>query len=111
MSRSGCASHLRHLSQRLKYLGQQLAHKQRFQGTGLPIISVDTKKKKLIANFKNAVQRWCQRPEEVNTRDFPSEAQVRAVPYGMYDVSRKCGSGYVCVSADTPNFAVADIAN
>lgn len=85
--------------------------KQRFQAAGWPIISVDTKKKELIGNFKNAGQRWCQRPEEVNVHDFPSEASVRAVPYGIYDVSRKRGSVYVGLSADTAEFAVTAIAH
>ena len=66
--------------------------KQRFQAAGWPIISVDTKKKELIANCKNAGHLWCQRPEEVNVHDFPSEAALRAVPYGIYAVSRKRGS-------------------
>jgi hypothetical protein len=84
--------------------------KQRFQAAGCPIISVDTKKKELIGNFKNAGQVWCQQPEEVNVHDFPSEAVIRAVPYGIYDVSRNRGSVYVGLSADTPEFAVAAIA-
>ena len=85
--------------------------KQRFQAAGWPIISVDTKKKELIGNFKNVGQLWCQRPEEVNVHDFPSEASVRAVPYGIYDVSRKRGSVYVGLSADTPAFAVTAMAH
>jgi len=86
------------------------AQKQRFQAAGWPIISVDTKKKELIGNFKNAGQTWCQHAEEVNVHDFPSEALARAVPYGIYDVSRNRGSVYVGISADTPEFAVATIA-
>jgi hypothetical protein len=86
------------------------AEKQRFQAAGCPIISVDTKKKELIGNFKNAGQTWCQHADEVNVHDFPSEALARAVPYGIYDVSRKHGSVYVGISADTPEFAVAAIA-
>ncbi len=56
------------------------AQKQRFQAAGWPIISVDTKKKELIGNFKNAGQTWCQHAEEVNVHDFASEALARAVP-------------------------------
>jgi len=84
--------------------------KQAFATAGLPMISVDTKKKELIGNFKNAGQAWCQHPEEVNVHDFPFEALARAVPYGIYDVSKKRGSVYVGLSADTPEFAVAAIA-
>jgi len=83
---------------------------QAFATAGLPIISVATKKKELIGNFKNAGHAWCQHPEEVNVHDFPSEALARAVPYGIYDVSKKLGSVYVGLSADTPEFAVAAIA-
>ncbi len=97
-------------TQRNQQFEQIEAHKQRFQVAGLPIISVDTKKKELIGNFKNAGQTWCQRPEEVNAHDFPSEALVRAVPYGIDDVSCKYGSVYVGVWADTTEFAVAAIA-
>jgi len=77
--------------------------KERFQAARRPINSVDTKKKELFGNFKNTGQLWCQRPEEVNVHDFPSEASVRAVPNSIYCVSRKWGSVYVGLSADTPS--------
>ncbi len=93
--------------QQFEYLETQ---KDAFGTAGLPIISVDTKKKELIGNFKNAGQAWCQHPEEVNVHDFPSEAFARAVPYGIYDVNRQQGSVYVGISADTSEFAVAAIA-
>lgn len=93
--------------QQFVYLETQ---QQAFATAGLPIISVDTKKKELIGNFKNAGQAWCQHPEEVNVHDFPSEALARAVPYGIYDVSKKLGSVYVGLSADTSEFAVTAIA-
>jgi hypothetical protein len=75
----------------------------------LPIISVDTKKKELIGDFKNAGRDWCHEAELVNVHDFPSAAEGRAVPYGIYDVARN--RGHVCVgtSADTPAFAVTAI--
>jgi hypothetical protein len=84
--------------------------KQECLATGVPTISVDTKKKELIGNFRNAGQAWCQDPEEVNTHDFPQDALGRAVPYGIYDVARNRGTVYVGSSADTPQFAVAAIA-
>ena len=70
---------------------------------------MDTKKKELIGNFKNAGRSWGQAAERVNTHDFPSEAVGRAVPYGIYDVQHNCGSVYVGQSADTPAFAVGNI--
>ena len=58
-----------------------------------PIISVDTKKKELIGNFKNAGRTWRNKgiPEEVNVYDFPSLAKGKAIPYGTYDVSLNKG--------------------
>jgi hypothetical protein len=81
----------------------------RFREEGLPIISVDGKKKELIGNFKNPGATWCQEPEEVNVYDFLSDAVCRAVPYGIYDVLSN--RGHVCVgtSADTAAFAVETI--
>jgi hypothetical protein len=80
-----------------------------FRREGWPIISVDTKKKELIGEFKNGGVKWGRAGDEVNCHDFPSEAICRAVPYGIYDVL--ANRGHVCVgnSADTPAFAVASI--
>jgi hypothetical protein len=86
------------------------AQKQAFKTAGLPIISVDTKNKELIGDFKNAGQAWSQEPEYVNAHDFPQDALVRAVPYGIYDLEHNCGHIYVGTSADTPQFAVDVIA-
>lgn len=86
------------------------AQKQRFQAAGWPIISVDTKKKELIGNFKNAGQAWGQQPEYVNVHDFPQEALGKAVPYGIYDLTHNRGTVYVGSSADTSEFAVAALA-
>jgi hypothetical protein len=85
------------------------AQKESFQAANCPIISVDTKKKELIGNFKNAGRAWTEQPEAVNAHDFPQDAVGKAVPYGIYDVLRNCGTVYVGSSADTPEFAVAAI--
>jgi len=84
--------------------------KQAAREKGLPMISVDTKKKELIGDFKNAGQTWRQEPEAVNTHDFPHTAVARAVPYGIDDLQRNHGAVCVGTSADTPRFAVAAIA-
>ena len=84
--------------------------KQTFRTAGYPIISVDTKKKELIGNFKNAGQAWCQEAEVVNVHDFLSDALGRGTPYGIFDVQRNEGAVYVGTSADTPEFAVEAIA-
>jgi len=80
-----------------------------FRAAGWPIISVDTKNKELIGNFKNNGQAWCQEPEYVNAHDFQSEAVGRAVPYGIYDMIHNRGCVYVGTSVDTPQFAVEAI--
>jgi hypothetical protein len=82
------------------------SQKQALQSAGWPIRSRDTKKKELIGNFKNAGRAWDQEVEAVNVHDFPQDALLRAVPYGIYDVSSNRGSVYVRTSADTPEFAV-----
>jgi hypothetical protein len=83
--------------------------KELFLANGHPVISVDSKKKELIGNFKNAGQAWCQQAEEVNVHDFPQDAVGRAVPYGIYDIVHNEGYVYVGKSADTSEFAVEAI--
>jgi Rhodopirellula transposase DDE domain len=82
-----------------------------FVAAGEPVISVDTKKKDLIGNFENAGQAWGAQAEQVNVHDFPSEAEGRALPYGIYDVAKNRGWVMVGQSADTPEFAVEAIAS
>ncbi len=76
-----------------------------------PVISVDTKKKELIGNYKNAGKelRSSGRPILVNTHDFPDEQRGKAVPYGVYDIARDEGYVSVGVSGDTAQFSVASI--
>jgi hypothetical protein len=81
-----------------------------FLAAGWPGISVDTKKKELIGNFKNAGRSWCQEADVVNDHDFEHEALGKAVPYGVYLLNHNLGYIYVGTSADTPQFAVDQIA-
>jgi len=81
-----------------------------FSASGWPIISVDTKKKELIGNFRNNGKVWCKKAEEVDEHDFPSAAECRTVPFGVYELIRNRGHVYVGVSNDTPEFAVVSIA-
>lgn len=76
-----------------------------------PVISIDTKKKELIGNFKNNGQEYCPKgnPDEVNVYDFVADALVRAVPYGIYDIVRNEGWVNVGISNDTAPFAVESI--
>jgi hypothetical protein len=79
---------------------------EEFRAEGLPILSVDSKKKELVGNFCNAGQTWVELPYEVNAHDFPSDALCKAVPYGLYDLLANRGHVVVGSSADTPAFAV-----
>ena len=76
---------------------------------GVPIISVDTKKKELIGNFRNSGRAWCKDAPEVDEHDYPSQAECIATPFGVYDVRRNAGYVVVGVSHNTPEFAVAAI--
>ncbi len=93
-------------NQQFEYLRQQRAA---HQAAGQPALSVDTKKKELIGNFKQAGRIWSTQPECVNVHDFPNDALGRAVPYGIYDLQHNRGNMYVGQSADTPEFAVDNL--
>ena len=73
-----------------------------------PVISVDTKKKELVGNFKNAGREWRPKgaPEEVNVHDFIDPKLKRAVPYGVYDINSNTGWVSVGRDHDTAAFAV-----
>jgi len=86
-----------------------LKQKGRFLRNNLPAISVDTKHKELIGDFKNPGQTWVREPIEVNAHDFPQDALCKAAPYGVYDVGRNDGFVHVGLSSDTPQFAVDSI--
>ncbi len=77
-----------------------------FSHTRLPIISVDTKKKELIGQFRNPGTYWRGTPHLVNDHDFRSQADGLAIPYGIYDVLANTGTFYVGYSHDTPEFSV-----
>lgn len=84
--------------------------RKEYLGAGLPVISIDTKKKELIGNFRNGGRAWCRKAPEVNEHDFPSAAECRAVPFGIYDLKRNRGYGVVGTSNDTSEFAVTAVA-
>jgi hypothetical protein len=78
---------------------------------GVPVISVDTKKKELLGNFANPGQQWRpgKYPRPVRTHDFPTPAVPRAYPYGIYDIGRNTGFVNLGTDHDTGAFAVASI--
>ena len=76
-----------------------------------PAISIDTKKKELVGEFKNAGREWhpAGQPPRVNTYDFPTMADGKAVPYGVYDIAENTGFVSVGIDRDTAQFSVAAI--
>ena len=84
---------------------------KKFMNLGFPVISVDTKKKELIGNYKNngSEYRHKKSPIKVNDHDFPDKEKGKASPYGIYDIGRNEGFVNVGLSADTGAFAVNSI--
>lgn len=84
---------------------------QEFLDTGDPVVSVDTKKKENVGNYKNDGQVWLPKktPTLVNMHDFPDKELGKAVPYGIYDIKHNHGYVNVGVDHDTSEFAVASI--
>jgi len=74
-----------------------------------PVISVDTKKRELIGNFKQAGRAWRRKPLDVLEYDYPSDADGVAIPYGVYDVRRNRGLVVLGTTHQTPAFAIAAI--
>lgn len=81
-----------------------------FQSNCQPVISVDTKKKELVGNFKNAGKQWRPKgkPEQVLVYDFPLE-DGKVAPYGIYDLTRNSGWVNLGTDSDTAAFAVESI--
>jgi Rhodopirellula transposase DDE domain len=104
--------------QQFQYISDQV---KAFQSSGQPVISVDTKKKELIGEFKNGGREWRPQgdPTLVNSHDFPTKEKKRkgqdkqptnkAIPYGIYDLTSNAGWVSVGIDHDTPEFAVQSI--
>jgi len=91
-----------------RYINEQVkAH----QGAGDPVVSVDTKKKELVGEFKNAGREWRPKgqPVAVRTHDFPGDSAGKAIPYGVYDVTANAGWVSVGTDHDTAAFAVESV--
>ena len=82
-----------------------------FHDRGQPAISVDTKKKELVGDFKHAGREWHPRgePEEVRVHDFMDKTLGKAIPYGVYDILNNQGWVSVGLDHDTAQFAVNSI--
>lgn len=93
-------------NEQFSYIAEQ---RMSFAERNLPIVSVDSKKKEKVGNFKNAGRTWNQTPVQVNDHDFLSDAVGLATPYGVYDVRANRGTIFVGTSYDTPQFAADNI--
>jgi hypothetical protein len=84
---------------------------KRFLRRGQPAISVDTKKKELVGDFKGAGREWRPKgkPEEVRSHDFPDKTLGKAIPYGVYDMANNQGWVNVGIDHDTAHFATNSI--
>ncbi|MBY8999149.1 MAG: ISAzo13 family transposase, partial [Candidatus Thorarchaeota archaeon] len=90
------------------YLATQV---HQYVEAGWPVISIDTKKKELVGDFKNNGREYqpAKTPERVNVHDFPDKELGKAIPYGIYDVSANTGWVSVGTDHDTSAFAVATL--
>jgi transposase len=91
-----------------RYINEQV---KEHQGTADPVISVDTKKKELVGQFKNGGREWRPQGEPAATRthDFPGDSVGKAVPYGVYDLTGNTGWVSVGTDHDTAAFAVESV--
>jgi Rhodopirellula transposase DDE domain len=91
-----------------EYINRQV---QAMQRRGQPVVSVDTKKKELVGEYKNPGQEWLPQgqPQEVKTHDFPDPKQGKAIPYGVYDLANNQGWVSVGIDHDTAQFAAQSI--
>jgi len=82
-----------------------------FQKQGEPVVSIDTKKKELVGEFKNVGQEWEPqgKPVEVKVHDFPEKNLGKAIPYGVYDLASNEGWVSVGIDHDTAQFATASV--
>lgn len=91
-----------------RYIARQA---KAFQRRQQPVVSVDSKKKELIGNFKTPGREWHPQDQapRVNAYDFPDMAEGKAIPYGVYDLARDEGWVSVGTDHDTPEFAVQSL--
>ena len=81
------------------------------QAAGQPVISVDTKKKELVGNYRNGGSDWQPKgdPKRVKVHDFEDKELGKVAPYGVYDIAADAGWVSVGITHDTAEFAVASI--
>lgn len=108
-SKEGKASHVDRDAQ-FNFINEQV---KVFQKQNLPVLSVDTKKKENLGNFKNNGKEWSKKGKhtEVLTHDFPDKELGKVAPHGIYDINKNQGWISVGISSDTAEFAVNSIRN
>jgi len=89
--------------QQFRHIGSKV---KEFEDMGQPIISVDTKKKEMIGNFKNKGRKYDKEPEKTMDHDFLSHAIGKIAPYGIYEKLTNKGTVVIGTSSKTPEFAV-----
>jgi transposase len=91
-----------------RYLREQV---KEHQDAGEPVVSVDTKKKEMVGEYRNGGRQWrpAGDPVRVNDHDFPDEELGKAIPYGIYDLAADTGWVNVGTDHDTAQFAVESI--
>jgi hypothetical protein len=95
-------------NQQFEYINEQA---KKFMEEGLPVLSIDAKKKELIGNFKNGGREYAPQgtPPKVLDHDFPIKELGKATPYGIYDIFKNAGFVNVGLSGDTAEFAVTSV--
>jgi hypothetical protein len=91
---------------------EHIYHRVRtFQDRGQPVVSVDTKKKELVGNFKNSGGEWRPKhqPEKVRSKDFKDKLLGKVAPYGVYDLTANDGWVSVGIDHDTAQFATESV--
>ncbi len=96
----------RQRDEQFKYIGNR---RKTFAKNGVGIISIDTKKKEWIGNFKNQGTVRGRQAKLTNDHDFPSYAIGKGIPYGIYDTTANLGTVYLGTTHDTPSFAVDSV--
>ncbi len=94
-------------NQQFEYISRM---RQRCERGGVPVISIDTKKKEMVGRFKNPGTTWERDPVAVLDHDFKKDAHGTAIPWGLYDTAANRGHVFVGTSHDTPAFAVTALA-
>jgi hypothetical protein len=95
-------------NRQFEYINEQVLS---FQRQDQPVVSVDTKKKELVGEFKNPGQEWepAGQPPRVKVHDFPDKQLGKAIPYGVYDLASNEGWVSVGIDHDTAQFAAASL--